>query len=151
MKGAILGSARRKPGRATIPYEPFFYPLDAIANWNRMYGKRGFYQYQSVVPAATARDATRAMLAVIAASGEGSFLAVLKTFGDIPSPGMLSFPRPGVTLALDFARAAAIRRVPDLSDKAATIAWFASPPRKATVARALWSSSRKPSSSWEGR
>ena len=97
------GNARRKAGRTTIPYEPFFYPLDAIANWNRMYGKRGFYQYQSVVPADAARDATREMLVAIAASGAGSFLAVLKTFGDIPSPGMLSFPRAGVTLALDFA------------------------------------------------
>jgi len=96
-------TARRKAGRATVSYEPFFYPLDAIGGWNRMYGRRGLYQYQSVVPPAAARDATKAMLEAISASGEGSFLAVLKTFGDRPSPGMLSFPRPGTTLALDFA------------------------------------------------
>jgi L-gulonolactone oxidase len=95
-------TARRKAGRATVPYGPFFYPLDAIGGWNRIYGRRGLYQYQSVVPPDAAHAATAAMLQAIAASGEGSFLAVLKTFGDKPSPGMLSFPRPGTTLALDF-------------------------------------------------
>ncbi|HWD57063.1 MAG TPA: FAD-binding oxidoreductase [Stellaceae bacterium] len=96
-------TARRKAGRATVHYDPFFYPLDAIGGWNRMYGKRGLYQYQSVVPPSAARDATRVMLAAIAQSGQGSFLAVLKTFGDRPSPGLLSFPQPGTTLALDLA------------------------------------------------
>ena len=96
-------NGRRKAGRASVPYEPFFYPLDRIGRWNQLYGRRGFYQYQSVVPPEAARDATRAMLQAISAAGEGSFLAVLKTFGDRPSPGMLSFPRPGTTLALDFA------------------------------------------------
>ena len=96
-------NGRRKAGRAIVPYEPFFYPLDRIGGWNRMYGSRGLYQYQSVVPPDAARDATKAMLEAISAGGEGSFLAVLKAFGDRPSPGMLSFPRPGTTLALDFA------------------------------------------------
>ncbi len=94
--------ARRNAGQGTVPYGPFFYPLDAIGGWNRLYGGRGFYQYQSVVPPAAARDATKAMLEAISAAGEGSFLAVLKTFGGLPSPGLLSFPRPGTTLALDF-------------------------------------------------
>jgi hypothetical protein len=67
-----------------------------------MYGKRGFYQYQCVVPYADSREHIRAIFKAIAHSGEGSFLAVLKVFGDKPSPGLLSFPRPGVTLALDF-------------------------------------------------
>ncbi|HLH61693.1 MAG TPA: FAD-binding oxidoreductase [Ktedonobacteraceae bacterium] len=87
----------------TIPYDPFFYPLDSIHEWNRMYGKRGFLQYQFVVPFAVAYDAMREILARIRHSGEGSFLTVLKKFGDRQSPGMLSFPRPGLTLALDFA------------------------------------------------
>ncbi len=95
-------NGRRRAGRATMPHEPFFYPLDAIGGWNRMYGKRGMYQYQSVVPPEAARDATKAVLGTISGAGQGSFLAVLKTFGDRLSPGMLSFPFPGTTLALDF-------------------------------------------------
>ena len=93
---------RRAAGRALTPYQPYFYPLDSIGHWNRMYGTRGMYQYQSVVPPATARDATREMLQTISKAGEGSFLAVLKTFGSILSPGLLSFPHAGTTLALDF-------------------------------------------------
>lgn len=93
---------RRKAGRHTQHYRPFFYPLDAVGHWNSIYGRRGMYQYQSVVPPEAAAAATRAMLSAIAAANEGSFLAVLKTFGDRPSPGLLSFPRLGTTLALDF-------------------------------------------------
>lgn len=84
-----------------VDYEPFFYPLDAILEWKRLYGKRGFLQYQFVVPYTDHRVITE-ILQTIAQSGLSSFLAVLKTFGDLVSPGMLSFPRPGVTLALDF-------------------------------------------------
>lgn len=92
----------RKTEQKNVHYEPFFYPLDAIHNWNRMYGKQGFFQYQSVVPFKDGEQVIEAMLAEITTSGNASFLAVLKTFGDMPSPGMLSFPRPGITLALDF-------------------------------------------------
>ena len=91
-----------RSGQAIAHYESFFYPLDNLLEWNRMYGPRGFYQYQSVVPREAGRDAVQAMLKEIARSGDGSFLAVLKTFGDRQPVGMLSFPRPGVTLALDF-------------------------------------------------
>ena len=98
--GLHYHAARRGESRAHL--EPFFYPLDAIGGWNRMYGRRGFVQHQCVVPMGPAREAVRALLDAITASGEASFLSVLKVFGDRPSPGLLSFPRPGVTLALDF-------------------------------------------------
>ncbi|HLG66046.1 MAG TPA: FAD-binding oxidoreductase [Ktedonosporobacter sp.] len=88
--------------RRVVPYDPFFYPLDSIHEWNRMYGKRGFMQYQCVVPFENGYEVMLDILRRISHAGEGSFLAVLKKFGDVPSPGMLSFPRPGLTLALDF-------------------------------------------------
>ena len=91
-----------RAGRAVTHYEPFFYPLDNLLEWNRMYGPRGFFQYQSVVPRCVARDAVQSMLQEIARFGDGSFLAVLKTFGNRTPVGMLSFAQPGATLALDF-------------------------------------------------
>ncbi|MCA8336442.1 FAD-binding oxidoreductase [Burkholderia multivorans] len=87
---------------STVSYDRYFYPLDALLEWNRIYGRRGFQQYQCVVPRSVARDATRDMLRAIADSGTGSFLAVLKRCGDIQSPGLLSFPMEGTSLALDF-------------------------------------------------
>jgi len=93
---------KSQAGEQIMHYEPFFYPLDKVHNWNRIYGPKGFYQYQSVVPREAGHDAIQAMLQEIAHCGEGSFLAVLKTFGTPVSLGMLSFPRQGVTLALDF-------------------------------------------------
>jgi len=93
---------RLKAGRAIAHFEKYTYPLDNLHDWNRVYGPRGFYQYQSVVPREGGQGAVHAMLEAIKASGQGSFLAVLKTFGARASVGMMSFPRPGVTLALDF-------------------------------------------------
>jgi FAD/FMN-containing dehydrogenase len=80
-------------------FQSFFFPLDGVLNWNRVYGRAGFYQYQCVVPT---KEATAELLDTIARSGQGSFLAVLKRFGSVTSPGMLSFPRAGLTLAIDF-------------------------------------------------
>lgn len=85
-----------------VDYEPFFYPLDKVLHWNRMYGKRGLLQFQCVVPWENGKHAITEILKAITASGLASFLAVLKVFGDVASPGMMSFPAPGITLALDF-------------------------------------------------
>jgi FAD/FMN-containing dehydrogenase len=93
---------RVKEVNAKVGYEPFFYPLDGILNWNRMYGKKGFQQYQCVVDHENGYDAIHNILKEIKSAGTGSFLAVLKVFGDVKSPGLLSFPKKGVTLALDF-------------------------------------------------
>lgn len=89
-------------GRHLSHYDPFLYPLDSILHWNRLYGRDGFYQYQCVIPQAAGRDPVLELIRSVSASGEGSFLAVLKRFGGHPSPGMLSFPMPGLTFALDF-------------------------------------------------
>lgn len=88
-------------GRRTVHYEPFFYPLDAVGGWNRLYGARGFFQHQCAVPKATAADAVQRLLRLTGEHQQGSFLVVLKLFGPRKSPGLLSFPMEGATLALD--------------------------------------------------
>jgi L-gulonolactone oxidase len=89
-------------GARRMHYDPFLFPLDAVAHWNRFYGRRGFFQHQSAIPTDAAFDTLHKLLALTAEFAEGSFLVVLKLFGDKPSPGLLSFPLPGATLALDF-------------------------------------------------
>lgn len=93
--------AAQRPGDALVPVDPYFYPLDAIGDWNRIYGRGGFVQYQCVLPLASSEAGYTRILAEIAAVGQASFLAVLKRFGR-QSFGMLSFPIEGYTLALDF-------------------------------------------------
>jgi FAD/FMN-containing dehydrogenase len=87
-------------GDTLVPYDSFFYPLDSVLNWNRIYGKRGFTQYQCVIPMQNSEAALKELLQKIADSGLASFLAVLKLFGK--QEGLLSFPTEGYTLALDF-------------------------------------------------
>ncbi|WP_374079895.1 FAD-binding protein [Bdellovibrio bacteriovorus] len=87
----------------TVHYEPFFYPLDSIHHWNKIYGNRGFLQYQFVIPyKGDSGTALQEIFHILKRSQMGSFLAVLKTFGPKKSEGLLSFPKEGVTLALDF-------------------------------------------------
>ena len=85
-----------------VPYRPFFYPLDRVKGWNRAYGPRGLRQFQCAVPMTAARAAVEEMLRRSQKAGEASFLTVLKLFGAVPSPGMMSFPLAGATLTLDF-------------------------------------------------
>ena len=87
---------------STSHFVPFFYPLDRIGDWNRIYGRKGFLQYQCVVPLSGGQEVLNSILGEISRSGTGSFLAVLKVFGRMASKGWLSFPREGITLALDF-------------------------------------------------
>lgn len=91
----------QRPGEAIVGFDPYFYPLDAIAGWNRIYGRRGFVQYQCVLPLAASREGLGRLLEAISSAATGSFLAVLKRLGG-QSFGLLSFPSPGYTLALDF-------------------------------------------------
>jgi decaprenylphospho-beta-D-ribofuranose 2-oxidase len=86
--------------RSVQPYEGFFYPLDGIGHWNRIYGSRGFIQYQALFPLATSRAGTVELLECVSRSGMGSFLSVFKKTGE-QSAGLLSFPTEGHTLAMD--------------------------------------------------
>jgi FAD/FMN-containing dehydrogenase len=95
-------SQKRKTGVQRLHYASFFYPLDSIAHWNRLYGRRGFWQYQCVIPHQTMKDGIETMVNEITRSSQGAFLGVLKTCGNLQSPGLLSFPLEGATLALDF-------------------------------------------------
>jgi FAD/FMN-containing dehydrogenase len=87
----------------TVKWPGYFYPLDAIGRWNRLYGPKGLYQHQSVYPVENARAITAQLMQAARDAGHASFLTVLKRFGAIQSRGLFSFPRPGFTLTLDFA------------------------------------------------
>lgn len=104
---------RGRPGTRQVALESFFYPLDTLADWNRLYGRAGFVQYQFLVPDAAA---LRVILERIAASGRGSFLAVLKVFGK-GNGNLLSFPHQGYTLALDFKAEPAVFDLLDSLDR----------------------------------
>lgn len=107
---AYYGAHKPRRHSSTTSYEPFFYPLDRILNWNRIYGRPGFQQYQCVIPDNNALDAMQEILHHIAGSGQGSFLAVMKRCGNIDSPGTMSFPLPGTSLALDFPQKPSLER-----------------------------------------
>ena len=99
---AVVRARHARRATARRHYDGFFYPLDGLADWNRLYGPAGFFQYQCAPPASAGPEAARAVLDEVARSGECCALGVLKMFGDLPSPGLLSFPMAGPTLALDF-------------------------------------------------
>lgn len=92
----------KKEVKSYVDYETFFYPLDVVKDWNKIYGKSGFIQYQFVIPKTSGKEGMRKILETIAKSGNGSFLAVLKLFGRNSPLAYNSFPFEGYTLALDF-------------------------------------------------
>lgn len=83
-------------------YDSFFYPLDRVLHWNRLYGRRGFVQFQCVLPPVAYKDAPLQLLKAISAAHLTCFLVVIKVFGDAISPGIMSFPMAGISMALDF-------------------------------------------------
>ncbi|WP_238367987.1 FAD-binding oxidoreductase [Mesobacterium pallidum] len=109
--------ARGKAGAGTslVDWDSYFYPLDAILHWNRIYGRKGLIQYQTVLPLDRSEAGLTAMLDAIAASGQGAFLSVLKRMG--PQGGNISFPMEGYTLAMDFPRSANALALCDRLDK----------------------------------
>lgn len=94
-------NGKRKPKESLVDWDSYFYPLDSILGWNKIYGKKGFAQFQCVIPLDKSYDGLSELLQEISDSGTGSFLAVLKRFGKQQSA--FSFPMEGYTLALDFA------------------------------------------------
>ena len=88
--------------KSMVGYDNYFYPLDRVQKMNRIYGYKGFQQFQCVIPEHNGRDAIREILLQISKSSTGSFLAVMKQCGKQTSPGLISFPLHGVSLALDF-------------------------------------------------
>ncbi|MBR9765264.1 MAG: FAD-binding oxidoreductase [Rhodobacteraceae bacterium] len=113
--GLYYRAGARKAGPSLVDWDSYFYPLDAIANWNRIYGRRGFAQFQCVLPLAEARPGLEELLAAISEAGQGSFLAVLKRLG--PDTTAHSFPMEGYTLALDFPVTPAALALLDRLDK----------------------------------
>ncbi len=95
------GRVRKRETSRRVHFDPFFYPLDGIGQWNRLYGRKGFTQYQMVIPKQAGSDGLKRIISEIAASGLGSFLVVLKLFGP-ENKNYLSFPMEGYTLAIDF-------------------------------------------------
>lgn len=95
------GKVRKRVSKQKVDIDTFFYPLDAIGHWNRIYGKQGFTQYQFILPKEGSYKGLQEILSTIANSGRGSFLAVLKLYGKA-NENYLSFPMEGYSLALDF-------------------------------------------------
>lgn len=110
-------AGQRAPESQLIDWDTYFYPLDAVLEWNRIYGARGFAQYQCALPLEASRAGLSALLDTIAAAGLGSFLAVLKRFGKGAANRPLSFPIEGYTLALDFPMSLAALTLMDRLDE----------------------------------
>jgi len=104
---SYFGAQKRKKSSTTLSCDNYFFPLDSIRNWNRLYGTNGFLQYQFVLPSDSAFEGITSVLEKVSEKGKGSFLSVLKKFGEA-NENLLSFPKPGYTLTLDFKNEAAL-------------------------------------------
>ena len=132
----------RKKGIHVSHYQPYFYPLDAIRYWNRMYGKQGFYQHQCVVPRVGGEETLNRIIETIHHAKQGSFLGVLKTFGDRKPAGLLSFARSGITLALDFPNLGTktLDLLDSLDDIVVSVGGAVNPSKDARMSRATFES-----------
>jgi len=108
--------SKAKPGERLVDLDTYFYPLDKIQNWNRLYGRRGFIQYQFCLPEENSFDGIRQIMEVIRRSPETPFLTVLKRHGERPPEAVHSFPIRGYSLALDFPRTKTIFRLVEKLD-----------------------------------
>lgn len=111
---------KNQDGERTVTLDHYFYPLDAMLNWNRFYGRRGLVQYQFCIPEKNAREGIQKVLEIIRQSGETPFLTVLKRHGERPPEAIHSFPIRGYSLALDFPRT---RGIFDLVKKLDPVVW----------------------------
>lgn len=102
---------KNKPGTRFVHLDAYFYPLDSITNWNRLYGRRGFVQYQFCMPDATAQTGFRQVLETIRKSADTPFLSVMKRHGERPAEAVHSFPEKGYSLALDFPRTSTVLKL----------------------------------------
>ena len=101
LNNTIYAMRKHRRNISTVNYDAYFFPLDNIRNWNRLYGGKGFLQYQFVIPYDSARKGIREVLEIVSESAKGSFISVLKKFGDA-NKNLLSFPTSGYTLTVDF-------------------------------------------------
>ena len=106
----------KKEVKNFIDYETFFYPLDFVHDWNKIYGKSGFIQYQMMIPKESGKEGMKKILETIANSGNGSFLAVLKLYGKENPEAYNSFPFEGYSLALDFKVNSKLKKLIDQLD-----------------------------------
>ena len=136
-----LGSRKSLP--SVVHYQPFFYPLDGIASWNRAFGPKGFYQHQSVLPVAAAASGLNELIAAVRASDERSVVSVLKTTGKREHPGILTYPIEGLTLALDFANRgdATIKLMHRLDEITVAFGGRVNPSKDATMSRKIFEAS----------
>lgn len=113
----LFFNKQKKEVKNIVDYESFFYPLDVVNDWNKIYGKKGFIQYQMIIPKEKSKEGMKQILETIAKSGQGSFLAVLKLYKASNEKAYNSFPIDGYSLALDFKINSQLRQLVSNLDK----------------------------------